>query len=295
MRVLVCGASGFAGEAVATELLRRGHTVRGFDVAPPPHSSHDGCCWRRGALTDHGAVAAAVAGMDAVVDAAKCGASSSAMPGRRPDQSHGYSVLDAGPWVTHLQGLWNILDAASHSPSCRRVVHVGSCQAVWPKGGAAVRRFTEDVRSPEGDIYGLTKRLQEELCQSYNQAHGLPIIVLRASSILDSFAGLSRNGALPADQAARLRQRHPDELFSSQSVCRWDLAAACSAACELPVGAEDFAVLHAVNECRVSLASCNVVRKVAVLGVRFRQVTVGDMLGLREVATPTAAVLAARL
>jgi nucleoside-diphosphate-sugar epimerase len=64
MRVLVTGASGLLGSAVADVILRRGHEVRTFQRRP---SGVAGAEDATGSVTDRGAVSAAMTGVDAVV------------------------------------------------------------------------------------------------------------------------------------------------------------------------------------------------------------------------------------
>ncbi|MCU1530142.1 MAG: nucleoside-diphosphate sugar epimerase [Frondihabitans sp.] len=64
MKVLVTGASGLLGRAVATEILSRGHDVRTFQRRP---SGVSGAQDSRGSVTDSAAVGAALDGVDAVV------------------------------------------------------------------------------------------------------------------------------------------------------------------------------------------------------------------------------------
>ena len=101
---------------------------------------------------------------------------------------------DSKPWLVMVKGLWNILDAARWEPSVKRVVHISSCSSVWPGGpaspGQASCRFTAEMRSQEGSVYGVSKRLQEEMCRSFYDSHGLPIIIMRPDGIFDSRLGL---------------------------------------------------------------------------------------------------------
>ncbi|WP_157974204.1 NAD-dependent epimerase/dehydratase family protein, partial [Desertihabitans aurantiacus] len=64
MRVLVTGASGMLGRLVATALVARGDEVTVLQRGP---AAVEGARERRGDVRDAAAVAAAVAGQDAVV------------------------------------------------------------------------------------------------------------------------------------------------------------------------------------------------------------------------------------
>src|SRR5438067_11145549 len=61
--VLVTGSAGRIGQAAVRELKARGHTVRGFDLAPTPGADVS----LVGNLTDAAAVRRATAGCDALV------------------------------------------------------------------------------------------------------------------------------------------------------------------------------------------------------------------------------------
>ena len=75
-----------------------------------------------------------------------------------PQQVAGVNGGDAGlpdaiadeTWRVNLKGLWNVLDCAQRSDTLRRVVHVGSCNTVWPGSTDSPRvgsvRFDGDVR-----------------------------------------------------------------------------------------------------------------------------------------------------
>ena len=66
MRVLITGASGFLGSAIAREARHREHTVRGVSRRPAPDLSD----WYQADILDDGAVRRAMEGIDAVIHAA---------------------------------------------------------------------------------------------------------------------------------------------------------------------------------------------------------------------------------
>ncbi|MFK3983811.1 NAD-dependent epimerase/dehydratase family protein [Micromonospora sp. NPDC050397] len=107
MRVLVTGASGMLGGAVATALLQRGDEVRVLQRRPSGLPGIDG---RRGDITDPAAARAAVDGVQAVVHLAA-------------------KVSMTGPWAefrqTNIGGTANLLDAA-RAAGVTRFVQVSS-------------------------------------------------------------------------------------------------------------------------------------------------------------------------
>lgn len=69
MKIALIGGTGFVGQAVLEELLRRGHAVTALARTPGKFAPRDGLHAVQADALDAGQVAAAVAGHDAVVDA----------------------------------------------------------------------------------------------------------------------------------------------------------------------------------------------------------------------------------
>jgi len=244
MKVVVFGAAGWVGRAIL-ENLSGHHEVRAVDLSPEAWDSYkdvDGE-WNEGEkihadIVDYGAVDSAINGMDAVIHASVY---SSRTPGA-------YGVDDELPFQVNLKGLWNVLESARQR-QIPRVVHVGSCQVVHPQGIF----FSADVRRPDGSLYAVTKRLQEEMCRQYYEAFGLSIVVLRPCSIVDSRLGIGKN-------------REKLSGFSSGWVCRHDLAEACRLAAENTD--LEFEILHTAGTPEAE-AACNVRRSIEVLGMEY--------------------------
>ena len=95
---------------------------------------------------------------------------------------------DQKAFLVNLKGLWNVLESARQR-GIERVVHIGSCMTVHPKGIF----FSAEIRSTEGDLYGICKRLQEEMCRQFHDASGMKTIVLRPDYIVDSRLGIGRH------------------------------------------------------------------------------------------------------
>jgi nucleoside-diphosphate-sugar epimerase len=248
MRIAVFGAAGWLGRAILAASAGRAE-VRAFDRDPAAWDE-----WRdldgdwsgevvHGDIADFDAVTAAVAGVEAVIH--------TAVFYPREDPEH-----DPRPFLVNLKGLWNVLEAARLA-GLERVVHVGSCMTIHPRG----LFFDADTRSIEGDLYGICKRLQEEMCRQFHDAHGMSTIVLRPDYIVDSRLGLGRH-----------RERLDPGSGRLGWVCRHDLAEACLLAATKPgLGHEVLHIAPAGEE------FCNVGRAREVLGLEFR----GDLARFR--------------
>lgn len=242
MKVAVIGAAGWVGRAVLSHFENR-YEIRAFDYDPSAWEKYrrfDGD-WEGekiyGDITDFHTVDRLLAGMDGVVNlAAYFGSESIPI---EEDENH---------FRIHLKGLWNVLEAARRH-GLRRVVHMGSCVVQHPDGVF----FSSDVRSREGSVYGITKRLQEEMCRQYHDAYGTRIIIFRPCSIGDSCLGISRDG---------------DPARGGISwVCRHDLAEACRLALENRT--VDFDIFHTASHPEAD-KHCNTARSRDILGLEYR-------------------------
>jgi nucleoside-diphosphate-sugar epimerase len=240
MKVVVFGAAGWAGRAVLAHFAGK-HQVRAFetDAATWDHYRELDGEWEGdkvyGDIADFDAVDRAIEGMDGVIHLAAY---------------FGYEnphETDEKPFLVNLKGLWNVLESARRH-GVVRVVHMGSCMMQHPDG----LFFTSEVRSPEGSLYGISKRLQEEMCRQFYDAYGQRIIVFRPCSIVDSRLGTSRDG-------------HP--AGGNSWVCRHDLAQACHLALESD--AIDFDVMHVAGHPDAD-QYCNVARSRELLGLEYK-------------------------
>jgi len=161
---------------------------------------------------------------------------------------------DVNPFLINLKGMWNVLESARRH-ELKRVVHMGSCVVQHPDG----LFLSSDVRSKEGSPYGISKRLQEEMCRQFHDAYGLRIIVFRPCSIGDSRLGISRDGN-PARGGVSW-------------VCRHDLAEACHLA--LTSETIDFDIMHTASHPDAD-KYCNVARSRELLGLEYKGHFPGD-------------------
>ena len=241
MKVAVIGAAGWVGRAVLENFTDR-HQVRAFDYNPAAwevYRQFDGD-WQGekiyGDVADFHAIDRALEGMDGVVNL-------TAYFGYQDPVEN-----NVNPFLINVKGMWNILESARRQ-NLRRVVQMSSCVVQHPDGIF----LSSDVRSKEGNLYGITKRLQEEVCRQYHDAHGLRIIVFRPCSIGDSRLGISRGGT-PARGGISW-------------VCRHDLAQACHLALENDN--IDFDIMHTASHPEAD-QYCNVARSREVLGLEYK-------------------------
>ena len=243
-RIVVFGAAGWVGRAVLENLKGR-HEIRASDFGPGAWASYEDVdgTWSGDIvhcdIADYEQVGAAMEGMDAVIHTAVLGGG----------VQGAYTPGSDLPWQVNLKGLWNVLEVARQR-QIRRVVHVGSCQVVHPDGVF----FDADVRRPDGSVYAVSKRLQEEMCRQFHDAFGMSIVVLRPCSIVDSRLGVSKYRKVLQKQDAG-------------SVCRHDLAEACRLAVEVDgIGLE---ILHTAGLPEAD-AHCNTAHGRHVLGLEYR-------------------------
>ncbi|MGK4585488.1 NAD-dependent epimerase/dehydratase family protein [Kitasatospora sp. HPMI-4] len=158
MRVLVIGGSGHVGSLVLPALAER-HEVRVLDPRPPA-GDHDHVV---GTATDPVALERAMRGVDVVLHAALAprGDGGPACVARE---------FDVNVTSVHLALL------AAHQAGIGHAVHISSLsvyQEVTDRG------LDESVPADATDLYGLTKRLAEQVCEAAVAQWGMSVTVLR--------------------------------------------------------------------------------------------------------------------
>ena len=164
MRVLVTGGGGFLGQALCRGLVERGHEVSSYNRGHYPALDALGVRQLRGDLADRDAVAAACAGMDAVLhNAAKAGAWGSY------DSYHSANVIGTGNVVAGCREHRIGRLVYTSSPS---VTH----RATHPvEGGTAdTVPYGEDLKAP----YAATKLIAEKIVLAAND-EALATVALR--------------------------------------------------------------------------------------------------------------------
>jgi nucleoside-diphosphate-sugar epimerase len=158
MRVLLVGGAGYVAGLVLPWLVQR-HAVRVVDPTPPRAGTEHVVA----SATDYAAVRAAMAGVDAVVHCAM----------GRHDTSTPAGALDA--FDVNVTSVHVTLRAA-HDARVPHAVHVSSLSVYRD---LTARLLDESVPADATDVYGLTKRLGEEVCRAAVVEWGLSVNVLR--------------------------------------------------------------------------------------------------------------------
>jgi len=159
MRVLVVGGSGYVGRLIVPALADR-YTIRVLDPRPPATD----CEHVAGDATDESALATAMTGVDAVLHCA--------MPVWHDDEpAPAAPAFDVNVKSVHLTLL------AAHAAGVRHAVHISSMSVYSGLPDRAVE--DESVPTDATDLYGLTKRLGEQVCRAAAEEWGLSLNVLR--------------------------------------------------------------------------------------------------------------------
>jgi nucleoside-diphosphate-sugar epimerase len=188
VKVLVTGATGFTGGHLARTLAVRGHDVRAL-VRPKSlerfaqsATAGAGVSAVSGDLTDAGAVAHAVRGVDVVYHIA-----ATYREAGQPNAA--YRAIN-------VEGTRHVLEGALHG-GAKRVVH---CSTGGVHGHVEHPPANEDAPFRPGDIYQETKLEAETLARNFGAAHPLEVVVARPIGIhgpgdmrfLRMFRGIAR-------------------------------------------------------------------------------------------------------
>ncbi|HEX9241694.1 MAG TPA: NAD-dependent epimerase/dehydratase family protein [Anaeromyxobacter sp.] len=216
MKVLVTGATGLIGKAVARELVARGHAVRALlrPASDPAALSGLSVELVRGDVLDAASVRAALAGQEALVHVA-------GIPrvGDEPGPIHEVNVRGT-----------ELVLAAAREAGLRRVLHTSSISAA----GGTRRPEVQDETVPGnaealGIPYFLSKREGERIALA-EAARGLPVVVLRPGVVLGPGDTHRSSASLVVAIAKR---RLPAVLAGGTSFCDVrDVAAGFAAALE---------------------------------------------------------------
>jgi len=158
-RVLVTGSSGRIGRAVSAELLRRGHHVRGFDLAPTPELTD----MVVGTLTDAWAVESAMRDRDAVIHLAAT-----------PDD--GDFLNDIVP--NNIVGVYHIFEAA-RAAGVQRLILASTTQLVWYEIQKDAGTIRTDTQPTPRYWYAASKSFLEGAGRAFAEKFGMSVLAVR--------------------------------------------------------------------------------------------------------------------
>jgi UDP-glucose 4-epimerase len=162
MKILVTGASGRIGSALAQSLRAAGHWVRGFDVNPASSDLDDVVT---GSLLDADALDQALDGIEAVAHLAAL------MTWHPKDNPRLFEV--------NVTGTYHLLQAARNHAVSRFVF--ASSGEVYPELSPQSLPITEDHPTVPNSPYGMTKLLGEQMVRTVGALSGMPWSILRFS------------------------------------------------------------------------------------------------------------------
>jgi UDP-glucose 4-epimerase len=166
MKILLTGSAGHLGEGLARTLADTDHEVVGLDVQASPFTTIVG------SIADSATVARAMRGVDAVLHTATLHKPHVVTHSRR-------AFVD-----TNVVGTLNLLEEAV-TAGVTSFVYTSTTsvygRALNPDGGSPTAWITEEVAPVPKNIYGVTKKSAEDLCELFQHKFRLPCIVLRTS------------------------------------------------------------------------------------------------------------------
>jgi nucleoside-diphosphate-sugar epimerase len=191
MRVLVTGAAGRIGRLLRPRLARPGRVLRLLDNEPLHPSTVDAHEELIAAdLTDAGAIAAACAGVDAVV--------------------HLGAISTESPWPdilrVNIDGTRTVL-AAARAAGVGRVVLASSIHAVgFHAREPGAEDLPADIPARPDTYYGVSKAALESLGSLYADRFGMTVIALRIGACFEQPVASLYDAWLSPDDCARLME-----------------------------------------------------------------------------------------
>ncbi len=208
MRVLVTGATGKVGNAVARRLVDRGDEVVALvrDIARARDSLPPGVALVRGDVTDPASLPAACDGIDALFNCM-------GIPEQwQPDPARFDEV--------NAQGALNVITAARQA-GARRAVHTSTYDVFHAESGGSVRE-AELADYPKGTVYERSKQRAEELVLG-EAGEGIEVVIVNPAGVF----GPGPWASAGLDDAIRdaIRRRLPASPPGGMTLCYVDDAA----------------------------------------------------------------------
>jgi UDP-glucose 4-epimerase len=173
MKILVTGVTGRIGANLASALIKKGYQVRGLVMPGDPKADKArrlGVEVFEADIGDATGVHRAVDGVDVVAHLA-----AQMQQGELPAERM---------FIINTLGTVNLLEGAiKASRRPKRFLFASTDQTYSPFVPERTTFYEEHAQKPS-DIYGLGKYLSEEICFEYMREYGLPVTIVRYSSVL---------------------------------------------------------------------------------------------------------------
>jgi len=184
MRALVTGSAGHLGEGLVRTLRERGHRVTGLDILASPFTDHVG------SVADPQFVLECTRGVDVVIHAATLHKPHVATHSRQAFVETNVSGTLAVLEAAQACGVSGVVFSSTTSAFGSALIPAADQPAAW---------IDENAASVPRNIYGVTKRAAEDLCELFFRSRRLPCLVLRTSRFFPE-----------ADDDARRRNEYGD-------------------------------------------------------------------------------------
>jgi len=170
LRVLVTGVAGHLGSNLAPELVNEGYQVVGWDIVPPPPQVDEVCSFSHVDLTETELVRKKLEGVDLIVHCASI---------------HPWKKFTDSQYVdTNIKGTWNLFAGAAEV-GVNKIVLTSSIAAVgYTNVPASACPVQEDQLFPLGDLYSLTKHVQEDIARLFADRGTIQTIALRPPAFM---------------------------------------------------------------------------------------------------------------
>jgi UDP-glucose 4-epimerase len=166
MKILVTGSAGHLGEALVRTLRKTNNEVIGIDLL------HSDFTNRVGSITDRDFVRECMEDVDAVIHAATL------------HKPHLFTHSRQSFVDINITGTLNLLEEAA-AAGIGSFIFTSTTStfgsAMRPPAGAPAAWVTEEVTPIPRNIYGVTKRAAEEICELFHRNHRLACLILRTS------------------------------------------------------------------------------------------------------------------
>jgi UDP-glucose 4-epimerase len=166
MRTLVTRSTSHLGEALVRTLSSLGSDVVGLDLVASPFTNE------AGSIADRSHVKRWMNGVDAAIHTATLHKPHISTHTRQ-------DFID-----TIITGTRNLLQEAA-SVGVASFIFTSTTSAfgggLTPSAGAPAVWVTEDITPVPRNIYGVTKRAAEDLCELFHRSHGLACLILRTA------------------------------------------------------------------------------------------------------------------